>query len=92
MLQAMLKDRKLENIVDLYVELLPMKQAFPTVICFLAIALTISIPSTSCERTVSQMELIKTEARKSMLNTCLGDLSVLVIEPDSDVDSEKRDR
>ncbi len=31
-LKSMLKDTKLKSIVDLYVELLPLKQAFPTTI------------------------------------------------------------
>jgi hypothetical protein len=36
-LKSMLKDTKLKSIVDLYVELLPLEQAFPTTI-FLIIA------------------------------------------------------
>ena len=44
----MLKDSKLSSIVDLYAELLPLKQAFPTVIFLVAAALTIPISSTIC--------------------------------------------
>ena len=39
----MLKDRKLEIIVDLYVELLPLKQVSLAVMFFLATTLTIFI-------------------------------------------------
>ena len=46
----MLKGRQLQNMVGLYVELLPLKEAFPTVMSLLYIALTIPISSTTCER------------------------------------------
>ena len=49
-LQPMLKGRQLQNMVGLYVELLPLKEAFPTVMSLLYIALTIPISSTTCER------------------------------------------
>jgi precorrin-6x reductase len=48
-LKPMLKDKKLDNIVALYIELLPLKQAFPTVMSLLLVALTIPISSTTCE-------------------------------------------
>ena len=44
----MLKDSKLSSIVDLYAELLPLKQAFPTVIFLVAAALTIPVSFTTC--------------------------------------------
>ena len=88
-LKPMLKDRGLKNIVDFYVELLPLKQAFPTVMFLLSIALTIPISSTTCERTFSKMKLIKTKTRNSMSDSRLSDLCVLAIERDFDVDFEK---
>ncbi len=45
-LKSMLKDTKLKSIVDLYVELLPLKQAFPTTIFFIIAAMTIPVSST----------------------------------------------
>ncbi|CAF5176632.1 unnamed protein product, partial [Rotaria magnacalcarata] len=81
-LKQMLKDSKLSSIVDLYAELLPLKQALPTVIFLVATALTISVSSTTCERTFSKMKLIKTTARNTMLDTRLSDLCVLAAERD----------
>ena len=89
MLKPMMKDRKLHNIVDLCVELLPLTQAFPTVLFILEIALTIPISSTTCERTFSIMKLIKTKTRNSMSDSRLSDLCVLAIERDFVVDFEK---
>ena len=83
------KDRKLKNIVEFYVELLLLKQAFPTVMYLLSIALTISISSTTCERTFSKMKLITTKTRKSMSDSRLSDLCAFAIERDYDVDFEK---
>jgi hypothetical protein len=53
-LKSMLKDRKLKSAVDLYVELLPLKQAFPTTIFLITAAMTIPVSSTICERISSQ--------------------------------------
>ena len=85
----MLKDSKLSSIVDLYAELLPLKQAFPTVIFLVAAALTIPVSSTTCERTFSKMKLIKTTARNTMSDTRLSDLCVLAVERDFNINFEK---
>jgi len=58
-LKSMLKDAKLKSIVDLYVELLPLKQAFPTTIFFIIAAMTIPVSSTTCERTLVCISLVK---------------------------------
>ena len=88
-LKQMLKDSKLNSIVDLYAELLPLKQAFPTVIFLVVAALTIPVSSTTCERTFSKMKLIKTTARNTMSNSRLNDLCVLAVERDFDINFEK---
>ena len=62
-LKPMLKKKKLDNIVALYIELLPLKQAFPTMMSLLLVALTIPVSPTTCERTFSKMKLIKTLLR-----------------------------
>lgn len=85
----MLKDSKLENIVDLYYQLLPMKQAFPTIMFLIIIAMTIPVSSTTCERSFSKMKLIKTATRNSMSDNRLNDLCVLAVERDSAIDFEK---
>ena len=88
-LKPMLKEKQLENIVELYIELLPLKQAFPKVMSLLLVALTIPVSSTTCERTFSKMKLIKTKTRNSMSDNRLSDLCVLAIERDFDIDLEK---
>ncbi|CAF4674204.1 unnamed protein product, partial [Rotaria sp. Silwood2] len=87
--KSMLKDSKLENIVDLYYQLLPLKQAFPTIISLIIIAMTIPVSSTTCERTFSKMKLIKTTTRNTMSDKRLNDLCVLAVERDFAIDFEK---
>lgn len=88
-LKPMLKEKQLDNIVDLYIELLPLKQAFPKVMSLLLVAMTIPVSSTTCERTFSKMKLIKTKTRNSMSDGRLSDLCILAIERDFDIDLEK---
>jgi hypothetical protein len=88
-LKSMLKDSKLKTIVDLYVELLPLKQAFPTTLSLIISAMTIPVSSTTCERTFSKMKLIKTTTRNTMSDIRLSDLCVLAVERDISIDFEK---
>ncbi len=80
-----MKDTKLKNTFDLYVELLPLKQAFPTTIFLITAAMTIPVSSTTCERTFSKMKLIKTTRRNTMSDTRLSDLCVLAVERDFNI-------
>jgi hypothetical protein len=43
----MLKDSKLECIIDLYFELLLLKQAFPTIMSLVTAAMTVPVSSTT---------------------------------------------
>lgn len=88
-LKPMLKQSKSKDIVDLYLELLPLQQAFPAFISLLILAMTIPVSSTTTERTFSKMKLIKTSARNSMTDSRLSDLSLLAIERDFDIDYDK---
>ena len=88
-LKSMLKDTKLKSIVDLYVELLPLKQAFPTTIFLITAAMIIPVSSTTCERTFSKMKLIKTTTRNTMSDTRLSDLCVLAVERDFNINFEQ---
>ncbi|CAF3185474.1 unnamed protein product, partial [Rotaria sp. Silwood2] len=62
-LKPMLKQLKLKNMINLYFEILPLKQAFPCMLSLLIGAMTISVSSTTTERTFSKMKHIKTVAR-----------------------------
>ena len=88
-LKPMLKQLKPKNMIDLYFEVLPYKQAFPTILSLLIGAMTIPVSSTTTERTFSKMKLIKTVARDSMSDNRLSDLSLLSIERDFCIDYEK---
>jgi hypothetical protein len=79
----------LHNIVALYIQLLPLKQALPTIMSLLLVALTFPISSTTCERTFTKMKLTKTKTRNSMWDVRLSDLCVLAIERDIVIDLEK---
>ena len=84
-LKAMLKDVKLKSIIDLYLKILPLKQAFPSTLFLIAAAMTIPVSSTTCERTFSKMKMIKTAARNTMSDARLSELCVLGVEPDFDI-------
>ena len=64
--KSMLNDSKLENIVELNYQLLPLKQEFPTIISLIIATMTVPIPSTICDRAFSKMKLIKTTAPNTM--------------------------
>ncbi|CAF0733420.1 unnamed protein product [Adineta steineri] len=88
-LKPMLKKLSLKTIVDLYTEILPLKNAFPTVIHIVVAAMTIPVSSTTCERSYSRMKLIKTTTRNTMSDSRLSDLCVLAVEREFNVDLEK---
>ena len=90
-IKSMVKDpnTKLENIIDFYDYLLPLKQAFPIILSLIIAALTIPISSTTCERTFSKMKLIKTTTRNTISDDRLSDLCVLAVERDFAIDFEK---
>ena len=77
-LKPMLKQLKLQTVLDLYLEALTLKQAFPTFISLLIGAMTIPLSSTTTE-TFSKMKLIKTVARNTMSDDRLSNLSLLPI-------------
>ena len=78
-LKPMLKPFKSKNMIDLYFEVLPFQQAFPSMLSLLIGTMTIPVSSTTIERTSSKMKLIKTVARNSMSDNRLSDLSLLAI-------------
>lgn len=88
-LKPMLEQSKPQNIVELYFEILPFKQAFPTFISLTTGALTIPVSSATTERTFSKMKYIKTTARNSMSDGRLSDLSLIAIERDFHVDYQR---
>ena len=72
----------LETLSDVIKSLYPLRQAFPTLLKLLQIALTICVTSAQCERYFSALKRIKTYLRSTMTEQRLVDLAVLSIERD----------
>ncbi|CAF1518073.1 unnamed protein product [Rotaria sordida] len=87
--KPMLQKKSLATIIDLYQELYPFRQAFPTLVALIESAITIPVSSTTCERTFSKMKLIKTTVRNTMSDDRLSDLCLLAVERDIDVNFEE---
>ena len=68
------------NAHDILVELVKMKAAFPDLLLFSQIILSIPITSASAERSFSKMKRVKTYLRSTMADQRLNDLCLLAIE------------
>jgi hypothetical protein len=71
---------QVSNPHDVLVELLKMKEAFPDLLLFSQIVLTVPIASASAERSFSTMKRVKTYLRSTMADQRLNDLCLLAIE------------
>ncbi|CAM2722025.1 unnamed protein product [Rotaria socialis] len=88
-LKQMLENKKLSSIAELYQHMKPLEQAFPRIMSMVQAALTIPVSSSTCERVFSKMNLIKTRIRNSMADERLGDLCILSIERDYEINFEQ---
>ncbi len=88
-LKSILKDSKVKSIADLYYELLPLKQGFPTIKSLIITAMPIPVSSTTCKGTFNKMKLIKTTTRNKMSENRFSDLCVLAVERDFNINFEK---
>ena len=70
----------METTADVFEEVFPLRQAFPTLLKLVQIALTICASTASCERSFSALKRIKTYLRSSMHEARLVSLAVLSIE------------
>jgi len=77
-----LKDKKLEDISDVIIGLVPLKEAFPSMLELLQISLTISVCTAKCERSFSTLKRIKFYLRSTMSEKRLNNMAVLSIEHD----------
>lgn len=75
-----LANKTMESTTEVFKELLPLKEAFPTLLRILQIALTICVSSASCERSFSALKRIKTYLRSTMQEERLVNLAVLSVE------------
>ena len=79
-LKPMLQQSNSKDMVDLYLELLPLRRALSTILTLIVGAMTIPVSSATTERTLSKLKLIKTSARNSMSDNRLSNLSLIAIE------------
>ena len=75
-----LAKKTMDSTADVFKELLSLKEAFPTLLGILRIALTICVSSASCERSFSALKRIKTYLRSTMQEERLVNLAVLSVE------------
>jgi len=69
----------LDNVHDVFLELLPLKSAFPTLLKLVQISMTIVVSTAHCERSFSVVKHIKTYLRTSIGKEWLQNLSILAI-------------
>ena len=72
----------LQTISDVIKSVYPLRQAFPTLLKLLQIALTVCVTSAQCERCFSALKRIKSYLRSTMTERRLVDLAILSIERD----------
>lgn len=75
-----LANYELKKVNDVFLELLPLKNAFPTLLKLVQISMTIAVTTAHCERSFSALKRIKTYLRTSMSEQRLQNLSILAIE------------
>ena len=71
---------EIDNVHDLFLELLPLKSAFIILLKLIQISMTIVVTIAHCERSFSALKCIKTYLRASMGEERLQNLSFLAIE------------
>ena len=75
-----LQNKEMESINDVLQEVYLLKEAFPTLVKLLQIALTIAVSTAQCEWSFSALKRIKTFLRSTMSEQRLTDLALLSIE------------
>ena len=77
-----LKGKSISSVYDVFVELSPLKNAFPNLVKLLQIILTIAVSSASFERTFSSLKCIKTWLHTTTTEQRLTDLAIISMERD----------
>ena len=75
-----LDGKETESINDVFVELLPLKAAFPVLVRMIRIVLTIVVSTAECEQSFSTLRHTKTYLRSTMSEEKLTNVAVLSIE------------
>lgn len=80
--QYLAKQENIQELSDVIVSLLAVKQAFPELLKLLNIALTLGVTTASCERSFSCLKRLKTYLRSAMTEERLSSMALLAIERD----------
>ncbi|CAF2855335.1 unnamed protein product [Rotaria sp. Silwood2] len=88
-IKPMLESKKVNNVIELYNELVSMSDAFPQTLKMITNTITMPISQVTCERSFSKMKIIKNYLRNSMTNERLSDLTVMAIEQDFEINYER---
>ena len=75
-----LKDKELESVNEVILEILPLRDVFPELFKLLQISLTITVSTAECERSFACLKRTKTYLRSTMSQQRLVNLAVLSIE------------
>ena len=75
-----LQNKEMESINDVLREIYLLKEAFPTLVKLLQIALTIAVSTAQCEQSFSALKRIKVFLCSTMSEQRLTDLALLSIE------------
>ena len=75
-----LDKKNIHNISDVFLALIPLKDAFPELFRLIRISMTIAVNTAHCERSFSALKWIKTYLRSTMGEQRLTDLAILSIE------------
>ena len=73
-------EKNTHDISDVFLALIPLKDAFPELFRLIRISLTIAVNTAHCERYFSALKGIKTYLRSTMSEQRLIDLAILSIE------------
>lgn len=74
------KKDDMNDISDVMLSLIPLKDAFPELLKLVRISMTIAVNTAHCERSFSTLKRIKTYLRSTMSDQRLNDLAILSIE------------
>lgn len=88
-IKPILESKKIDDVIQLFNELIPMSNAFPQTLKMITNAITMPISQVTCERSFSKMKIIKNYLQNSMTNKRLSDLTVLAVERDFDINFER---
>ena len=85
-IKPMLESKKTKDVIQLLNELKPLSDAFPLKV--IAGTMTMPISQVTCERSFSNMKIIKNYLPNSMTDKRLSDLTVMAAERDFDINYE----